>query len=422
MFVYVQDKNGKPLMPTRRLGMVRRWLKSGRAQVAQREPFTIRLTDLTGGCTQPLSAGVDLGTAHVGVSVISQTQEVFGGDFQLRSDIRDLLIDRWQFRRARRSRKTRYRPPRFLNRKHKDHLTPSIRAKVDETLKVVQVVDRLLPVTTWTFEIANFDTHKIIHPEVEGENYQKGEQYGFENVRAYVLWRDYHECQACHGKSGDPILSIHHIRPRADGGSDRPANLITLCKTCHHQHHHGHALNLKVPEVLRDATQFNVIKAYVMRATTHLQRGVTFGHITKARRMALGLPKSHLNDAFVIAGGQAHFRTQMSYLGVFARRQNRKLFKGTRSHLRNTIPSAKGFRRGDRVELPDGRQGFIFGLRSVGRFDVRRLDGTILGHTINHKVLRRIEGARTLQIERSTPASIEAKERRPSGLRAEDLS
>jgi hypothetical protein len=421
MFVYVQDKNNRPLMPTKRLGMVRRWLKSGRAQVVRREPFTIRLTDLVGGCTQPLSAGVDLGTAHVGVAVISHTEEMFAGEFQLRSDIRGLLTDRWQFRRARRSRKTRYRPPRFLNRKHKDELTPSIRAKVDETLKVVQLVDRLLPLTHWTFEIANFDPHKIAHPEVEGAGYQKGEQYGFENVREYVLWRDHHECQACRGRSGDPILTVHHIRPRSDGGSDRPANLVTLCKTCHHWHHHGHPLNLKAPEVLRDATQFNVIKAYVMRATTYLQREVTFGHITKARRMTLGLPKSHLNDAFVIAGGQAHSRAQNLYLGMFARRQNRKLFKGARSHLRNTIPGAKGFRRGDRVELPDGRQGFIFGLRSSGRFDVRRLDGTILGHSISYKVLRRVEGARTLRIERSTITSIQAKERRSSGRRAGDL-
>ena len=401
MFVYVLDRNNRPLMPTQRLGMVRRWLKSGRAQVVQREPFAIRLTDLAGGCTQYLSAGVDLGTAHVGVSVISHTEEMFAGEFQLRSDIGRRLTDRRRFRHARRYRQTRYRPPRFLNRKRADELMPSVRAKVDETLKVVQLAARLLPVTSWIFEIANFDAHKIVHPDVNGTGYQTGEQYGFENVRAYVLWRDHHECQACHGKSGDPILTVHHIRPREDGGSDRPANLITLCKTCHHRHHHGHPLNLKAPESLRDAAQFNVIKAYVMRATAYLLRGVTFGHITKARRMALGLPKSHLNDAFVIAGGQAHIRTQISYLGVFARRQNRKLFKGSRSHIRNTIPSARGFRRGDRVQLPDGRQGFIYGLRSSGNFDIRRLDGTALSHWANYKKLRRLEGARTLRVERN---------------------
>ena len=142
------------------------------------------------------------------------------------------------------------------------------------------------------------------------------------------------------------------------------------------------------------------VKAYVIRETTHLRRDTTFGHITKAKRIALGLPKSHLHDAFVIAGGQAQTRAETTYLAAFFRRQNRKLFKGARSHLRNTIPSAKGFKRGDRVRLADGREGFVFGLRSTGYFDVRRLDGMVLHHSASHKTLRRVEGARTLRVER----------------------
>ena len=400
MPVYVQDQNGQPLMPTRRLGMVRRWLKSGRAQVVRREPFTIRLFDLAGGYTQPLVAGVDLGTAHVGVSVVSEKEEVFAGEFRLRTDISRLLAERRMYRRSRRSRQTRHRQPRFLNRKRRDELMPSVRAKVDETLKVVQLIGNILPVSRWTFEIAAFDAHKLANPEVEGMGYQRGEQYGFENVREYVLWRDRHECQACHGRSGDPVLNAHHICQRKDVGSDRPANLITLCLTCHRKHHNERPLDLKAPESLRDATQLNVVKAYVMRATTHLDRLVTFGHITKARRVELGLPKSHLHDAFVIAGGQAQIRAVASYLGVFARRQNRKLFKGARSHIRNTIPSAFGFRRGDRVRLPGGGEGFVFGLRSSGYFDVRRLDGIVLSHSVGHKRLKRVEGARTLRVEK----------------------
>jgi hypothetical protein len=55
MLVYVQDKNGKPLMPTQRLGMVRRWLKTGRAKVVRREPFTIQLLDREDGYTPLVS-------------------------------------------------------------------------------------------------------------------------------------------------------------------------------------------------------------------------------------------------------------------------------------------------------------------------------------------------------------------------------
>jgi hypothetical protein len=67
--------------------------------------------------------------------------------------------------------------------------------------------------------------------------------------------------------------------------------------------------------------------------------------------------------------------------------------------VRNTIPSAKGFRRGDCVRLPGGQIGFVFGLRSSGRFDVRRLDGTVLRQSASYRTLRRLAGARTLRIE-----------------------
>jgi hypothetical protein len=404
--VYVQDKNGRPLMPTKRFGQVRCWLKSGRAErVRGMAGFTLCLLDVDGGYTQPLEAGVDLGTAHGGVSVVSAKAEVFAAEFKLRTDVSGLLADRRMFRRARRNRKLRYRPARFLNRQRQDELVPSVRAKVDETLKVLALVGRVLPVAHWTFEIANFDAHKLVNSDVAGEGYQRGEQYGFKNVREYVLWRDGHTCQNPKCDHTDPVLTVHHIRPRKDVGSNRPANLISLCRTCHGKHHRGTPLDLKAPGSVRDATQSNVIKAYVMRSTTHLNRATTFGHITKAKRLAAGLPKTHVHDAYLIAGGQRQTRASVNYLGAFARRQNRKLFKGARSPLRNTLPSAKGFRRGDRVRLADGQTGFVFGLRSVGYFEVRRLDGTVLQHSASHKTLHRLEGARTLRVERVLSAA-----------------
>jgi hypothetical protein len=117
------------------------------------------------------------------------------------------------------------------------------------------------------------------------------------------------------------------------------------------------------------------------------------------------LPKSHINDAFVIAGGVYQERASVQYLGVFARRQNRKLHKGARSHIRNTIPSAFGFKRGDRVRMQDEREGFIYGLRSRGSFDVRRLDGEVLSHSVSYKKLSRVECSKTLRIERMKAAS-----------------
>lgn len=43
MLVYVLDINNCPLMPTKRFGKVRRMLRDGRAKIAHRKPFTIKL-------------------------------------------------------------------------------------------------------------------------------------------------------------------------------------------------------------------------------------------------------------------------------------------------------------------------------------------------------------------------------------------
>lgn len=52
------------------------------------------------------------------------------------------------------------------------------------------------------------------------------------SIRALVLARDQHRCQApgC-GRTG--FLEIHHVVPRAEGGANRPENLMTLCGRCH---------------------------------------------------------------------------------------------------------------------------------------------------------------------------------------------
>ena len=77
---------------------------------------------------------------------------------------------------------------------------------------------KILPIKNIIVETASFDLQKIQNPEISGEEYQQGEQFSFWNVREYILWRDNHECQCCHGKSKDKILNVHHIESRKTGG------------------------------------------------------------------------------------------------------------------------------------------------------------------------------------------------------------
>jgi len=49
-------------------------------------------------------------------------------------------------------------------------------------------------------------------------------------VREFVLERDQHACTEC---GASDFLELHHIVRYIDGGPDTPANLQTLCTTCH---------------------------------------------------------------------------------------------------------------------------------------------------------------------------------------------
>lgn len=56
-------------------------------------------------------------------------------------------------------------------------------------------------------------------------------------VCAVVLARDSYTCRACGERCFHGEADIHHLIPRAAGGVDDPANLITLCDGCHAAHH-----------------------------------------------------------------------------------------------------------------------------------------------------------------------------------------
>lgn len=60
-----------------------------------------------------------------------------------------------------------------------------------------------------------------------------GSTFRAANYREEILRRDNLTCQVCGHKKRRINLEVHHIIPRAKGGTDDPTNLITLCKPCH---------------------------------------------------------------------------------------------------------------------------------------------------------------------------------------------
>ena len=418
--VYVLSQNGQPLMPTSRHGKVKHLLREGRAKVVKRCPFTIQLTYESTTYTQPITLGVDSGSKTVGLSAVTGTKEVYAAEVTLRNDIVDLLSTRREYRRARRNRKTRYRKPRFNNRRRNDGwLAPSIMQRIDTHLKVVAQAHKILPITNTIVEVAAFDIQKIRNPDIQGAGYQQGEQLGFWNVREYVLFRDSHTCQYCSGKSKDKVLDVHHIETRKVGG-DAPNNLITLCGTCHDLYHEGTiTLKAKRGQSLRDAAFMGIMRwaFYNKLKEQYPNVSLTYGYITKNSRIGSGLAKNHCVDARCIAGNPVARPLGYYYRQKAVRRQNRQLHKATiaKGGYRKANQAPKwvhGFQLYDKV-LYDGQECFVFGRRSSGYFDLRLLDGTKIHASAKAKDLRLLERATSLLTERALPPMTEV-----TGIRA----
>lgn len=399
--VYVQDIDGKPMMPTTRHGKVRRLLKANKATVVNLCPFTIQLTYKSTDHKQPVTLGIDAGAKHIGFSATTEKEELFACETILRTDIVDLLSTRSQNRRTRRSR-LRYRKPKFNNRvfsKKKGWVAPSVKQRIDSHLNEVNEIHKILPITKIVIEAAQFDTHKMKNPNISGIDYQNEEQLGFWNVREYVLFRDGHKCSYCKGKSKDLILNIHHIESRKTGG-DSPSNLITLCETCHKEYHKGN-IDLKVRrgKSLCGAAIMGIMKwrLYDELKSRYSNVSMTFGYITKYNRIKYGIEKSHTSDAFVISKNFNAKRIEYQYLKRLVRRHNRqihkmKILKGGKKKNNQAPFEVFGFRLFDKV-LYNNEINFIYGRRKSGNFNIRDFNGEN-PKDVSYKKLKLIRGKR----------------------------
>ena len=403
--VYVISKTGKILMPTSRHGKVRHLLREGKARVVRREPFTIQLLYDSKEYTQPVTLGVDAGTGHVGLSATTEKSELFAAEVTLRRDIQELMSTRREARRTRRFRKTRYRAPRFNNRRRqKGWLAPSVEQSINSHLHLIRKVHSILPITKTIIEVAQFDQQKIINPNINGVEYQMGPRYFFSNNREYVLWRDHHTCQCCHGKSKDRVLNVHHIQSRKTGG-DSYKNLVTLCRTCHQAYHRGEVkLNIKRGQSLRDAALMNIMRWTVYnRAKQEFNSAhLTYGYITKVVRIDNKLVKSHAVDARCISGNPLAKPCETLWQMRQIRRHNRQLYKANTLkggiRKKNQAPRlVKGFRLFDKVQY-NGVNCFVFGRRSSGSFDIRKFDGTKFHAGISCKKLKFINTTKSFII------------------------
>ena len=306
--VHVISVGGKPLMPCKP-AKARKLLKKGRATVYKMRPFSIQLEFECENEVQEVKIGIDVGFKHIGFSAITDEKELISGTVELDSKTSSRLTEKRMYRRGRRNRRW-YRKPRFLNRKKKKGcLPPSIQRKYDAHLKLIRLLQEILPASDKdiAIEVGSFDIQKIMNPEIEGTDYQQGDMYGQSNLRNYLMAREKGTCQLCNKpiKKGQRA-EIHHRKERSQGGTNRAANLALLHEKCHEKLHKD-GLKLNAPRQFKAETFMSIIQHKFAEDIPEAE--ITYGYITQANRNKLGLEKTHQTDAFVIAGGTTQQRT-----------------------------------------------------------------------------------------------------------------
>ena len=417
MVVYVIDRCGSPLMPTERCGWVAYALKHGEAKVVRCEPFTIQLLRDSTHHLQAVTLGVDAGSRHIGLSATTEKKELYSAQVELRDDVSELLTSRREFRRGRRGRRHNwYRPARWANRANEERnkaLPPSIMHKADAHFRAVQFVYKLLPISKIRVELGKFDSQKLKNPDIEGKQYQQGTLAGWENLKAYAKYRDGYKCRAC-GKSKheDGVkLEVHHVIRRADGGTDVPENVVTLCEECHKAHHTGERkLKFRRPPMHKGDAHMNAMRKqieaiFILVCGCEMPVQFTYGYKTAMARREHGIEKSHDSDAYCISGNFKAERNGCNrYLHKFVRRHNRQLHKTTilKGGYRKANQAPKyvfGFRLFDMVSYK-GIPCFVFGRRSSGSFDIRTLGGQKISASVSYRRLKPLVKSTTMLTER----------------------
>lgn len=282
----------------------RKLLNKHKARIYRMYPLTIILTDRENGEIQDTEYKVDPGSKTTGIALVGHFKKgneiLMAFNLEHRgSQIKDNLLSRRAIRQSRRNRHTRYRSPRFDNRRRKENwLPPSLQSRIQN---IVQWAKKLWPISSITVESVKFDTQLLQNPEISSVEYQQGELAGYE-VREYLLEKFGHQCTYCNAKNVP--LEIEHIIPRAKGGSNRISNLTIACQECNQK---------KGTQSIQDFLKHDTVK--INKILAQIKKPLKDAAIVNSTRFMLGSELKKLGKPCIFAsGGQTKFnRTKQGY-------------------------------------------------------------------------------------------------------------
>ncbi|MBD2775933.1 RNA-guided endonuclease IscB [Iningainema tapete] len=415
--VLVIDPDKKPQNPVHP-AQARQLLRDSKAAIYRKFPFTIILKELRPDVSvHPLRIKIDPGAKTTGIAVVNDStgEVVLAIELQHRGfQIRDALTSRRQLRRSRRNRTTRYRQPRFDNRKRPEGwLPPSLISRVCNIETWVNRLHNFAPISNISQELVRFDTQLMQNPDVQGKEYQQGTLAGYE-TREYLLEKFDRKCAYCDKK--DVPLQIEHIHSRAKGGSNRISNLTLSCEKCNIKKGTQDIKDFLKKEPTRlkkieqqckkpladtaavNATRFKLLE--VLKSTL-IPVETGSGGLTKFNRSQRELDKTHWIDAAVVGTSTPEkliIKNVKPLIVVAVGHGTRQMCRTDKYGFPNRyVPREKkhfGFQTGDIVKavVKTGKKvGEYIGkvaIRSSGSFNISTKNGLVQG--ISYKYCKRI--------------------------------
>ena len=403
MAVFVLDKHHKPLMPCSEK-RARLLLNRRKARVHSIVPFTIRLVHREKALInlQPVRCKIDPGSKTTGFALVREdkVQQIVLSLFELThrgSAIRDALQSRSAKRHRRRS-SLRYRPKRFSNRKKSNKwLAPSLNHRIENISTWIARFRKCVPITSITCEKVRFNTQKLLNPEIDGIEYQRGTLFGYE-IREYLLEKWGRKCAYCDAENTP--LQIDHITPQSRGGSSRVDNLTLACSGCNQKKrnltlevfHPKKAKTIRSKPSLRGAAAVNSTRIILFDLLIKLPLPCEAGSggQTKYNRMRFGIPKMHALDAACtgVVSALQNWQVPMQQIVSTGRGSYQRTRLDRFGFPRGFLLRHKqvhGFQTGDLViaNVPSGKkQGRHVGrvaIRATGNFNIQTADSVIQG-------------------------------------------
>jgi 5-methylcytosine-specific restriction endonuclease McrA len=392
--------------------------------VFKRYPFTIILKRGVGKpVIQPLRIKLDPGSRVTGLAIVNDAsgEVVFAAEIAHRGQvITERLERRRAVRRSRRQRNTRYRKPRFHNRKQRraGWLPPSLESRVCNVVTWMKRLMHLCPIIAISQELVKFDMQLLENAEIAGVGYQQGTLQGYE-VREYLLEKWGRKCVYC-GATGIP-LQVEHMSARAKSRDDRVCNLTLACERCNqakgtrdirdflaHQPELLANLLTQAKAPLKDAAAVNTTRWVLYERLKGLGLPVEFGSggLTKYNHTQRGLLKQHWVDASCVGKStpqRLHIQGVIPLLITANGHGSRQMCLMDKRGFPRTKPKqaklVQGYQTGDIVKavVTSGKKmGVHVGrvaVRATGSFNITTLTGTIEG--ISHRFCRplhRVDG------------------------------